>query len=108
MDVARPSGELGKGTVATIVDILTHFAVIAFQGKTEWTLSVQCESIYMKPVVAGRKLVLRGTAYKIGATISFTKAEIRDAGTGELLVYGKQTISLVMKGPRGTAVNAKL
>ena len=107
-EVARADGELGKGTVATLVDAITHFAVIAFQGKTDWTLSVQCESIYMKPIRAGCKLVLKGTVHKIGATISFTKAEIRDESTGELLAYGKQTIGLVVKAPQGTAHKAKL
>ena len=76
------------------MDAIMHLSIISFQKQIEKTLSVKCLVVYLKPVRVGQPLSLRGTVLKQGRSFAFMKAEIHDVATGELLAFGKQTISL--------------
>ncbi|KNE65296.1 hypothetical protein AMAG_10940 [Allomyces macrogynus ATCC 38327] len=78
------------GVLAALIDIVSSFAVIEL-GHLNSGVSVDLSTSYLKSVGVGAVLEVRSYCERLGKNLAFTRTDVFDKTTGDLLASGRHT-----------------
>ncbi|XP_078610381.1 acyl-coenzyme A thioesterase 13-like isoform X2 [Branchiostoma floridae x Branchiostoma japonicum] len=81
-------GTLHGGLTATLVDVLTTFALLSVEGKPG--VSTDLHVSYMKAAKPGETITITAEVLKRGRTLAYTRAEIKNE-QGDMVAQGLHT-----------------
>ena len=87
------------GALTTYVDISTTAAIYAFDGKERTQVSAQLDMQFFNPALlqpeGAHPLQIEARVNKIGKTLAFTKADLIDLSTKQLICSGSHIKAFV-------------
>ena len=88
IDVCNPLGNLHGGCSATLIDEISTLALQALDKARRQGVSVSLTTDYLAAAPHGATVLIEGRCHKVGRTLAFTSAEIRDKHSGRVYVRG--------------------
>ena len=88
LDVCNPLGNLHGGCSATLIDEISTLALQALDKARRQGVSVSLTTDYLAAAPHGATVLIEGRCHKVGRTLAFTSAEIRDKHSGRVYVRG--------------------
>ncbi|KAJ3619561.1 hypothetical protein MTP99_005232 [Tenebrio molitor] len=89
----NPMGGLHGGLSATLVDCISTYALMSkFEGPN---VSVDIHMSYLKGATIGDEILIDANVVSSGKTLAFLDVEIKNKGSGAILVKGSHTKFLV-------------
>ncbi|CAG9823331.1 unnamed protein product [Phaedon cochleariae] len=90
-DHINPFGTLHGGLSATLVDTVSSWALLTHDNVIVNSVSVDIKMSYLKAAPLGQEVQIDADTIRVGKTLAFLKAYIKNKETGELLVEGSHT-----------------
>ncbi|KNE66393.1 hypothetical protein AMAG_11535 [Allomyces macrogynus ATCC 38327] len=87
---ANAYGNVHGGVLATLIDIVSSFAVIE-SGHPTSGVSADLSTSFLKSVGVGAILEVRSYCERVGKNLAYTRTDIFDKKTGALLASGRHT-----------------
>jgi len=113
-EVQNLAGNLHGGAIATLVDVLTTWALIVFDKQMRNSVSTNLSIDYVSGAGLGSDLIADARVLKAGRTLAFLEMEIRNRDDMSLIARGSHTkfmtapLGLVQKKEEGGEQKAKL
>ncbi|MBF0526720.1 MAG: PaaI family thioesterase [Deltaproteobacteria bacterium] len=93
----QPFGSVHGGVMATVIDAATFWAVYCDLDDPETGLtSIDLKLNYLSPGRSSGRLIARGRQIKLGRSLGYADAEVRD-DQGQLLAHGTSTLMVLPK-----------
>ncbi|VEN58417.1 unnamed protein product [Callosobruchus maculatus] len=93
----NPMGGLHGGCSTILVDNISTFAFMSHEKGGIATVSLDIHMTFMKGAVVGDTIEVDARTKRIGKSLAFLEADIRNKDTGDLLVRGTHTKYILAK-----------
>ncbi|XP_067677915.1 acyl-coenzyme A thioesterase 13-like [Haliotis asinina] len=90
-ELSNPRGSLHGGVAATLVDIVSTWAVMT-TGEKKPGVSVDLSISFLKAAPTGEPILIDARTLRVGKTLAFLTVDILKKDCGTLLAQGKHTM----------------